>query len=410
MSEIEISKIKWGDRTRADYGDIQELASSIQSIGLIQPIVLDENDTLLAGGRRVTACILIKKTHIPFVRLSELSPLQKFEVELEENIRRKNFTWDEEIKLKQTIINLKTTLHPDWSATKVNEETAKTFGQSMRTVQRDISLASALERHPELSKEKEKHTALSKVKRMQDIKLREIALSTSPTLEDDIRMGDARELIKTIPDRSVDLILFDPPFGVDYTNEDRLKSYTTIYGDLKDAPDDIYKLNEEIISHFPRIMKLNAHCYIFCSSSTLLRYNLYHLFSKYLTVPPQFLLWTKMSGDNKNPYFRFTINYEPFFFAHLKEPKRLNSYHVATFAHNALSSTAKQHPAEKPLSLYKELIELSSIKGEVVFDPMMGSGNSLVAAKMLGRRVIGFECIKEWFDLASFNLLHVEDK
>ena len=408
--EIEISKIKWGSRTRADYGNIQELSTSIQNLGLLQPIVLDEDDTLLAGGRRVTACILLKKTHIPFMRISDLSPLQKFEVELEENVRRKNFTWDEEVKLKKTIIDLKTTLHPDWTVTKITEETASMFNQSIRTVQRDISLANALEKNPDLVKEKEKHTAISKVKRISDIKMREISIATSAPISNDIKMGDAKELIKDIPDKSIDLILFDPPFGVDYTNEERLKSYTTIYGELKDNPDDIYKLNEEIIKHFPRIMKSTAHCYIFCASSTLLKYNLYHLFSNYLTVPPQFLFWKKQSGDNKNPFFRFTINYEPFFFAYLNEPKRLNGYHTAIFNHNALSSSSKNHPAEKPISLYRELIELSSIKGEVVFDPMMGSGNSLVAAKQLGRRIIGFESVKEWYDLSSYNLINTKEE
>ena len=410
MNEIEIVKIKWNDRVRTDYGDIQELSNSIKTLGLLQPIVLDENDTLLAGGRRVTACALLKKTHIPFVRISELSPLLKLEVELEENIRRKNFTWDEEVKLKQAIINLKSTLHPEWSSTKINEETARMFNQSVRSVQRDISLATAIKLNPELVKEKEKHTALSKVRRIADIKHREISLATSTPILDDIRMGDARELIKTIPDKSVDLILFDPPFGVDYTNEIRITDYVTIYGDLSDKPNEIYQLNEEIISHFPRIMKPNAHCYIFCASSTLLRENLYHLFSKYLTVPPIPLLWLKATGDNKNPSTRFTINYEPFFFCHLSNPKMLNKYHIATFIHNSLSASAKHHPAEKPISLYRELVELSSIKGEVVFDPMMGSGNSLVAAKQLGRKIIGFEMVKDWFNLASFNLLHTEEE
>lgn len=404
MTEIKLTDIKWGTRSRIDYGDIQELSESIKRLGLIQPIVLDDDNKLLAGGRRITAYALLDKTAIPFVRLSDLSPIQKLEVELEENIRRQNFTWSEEVKLKKTITDLKRLTHPEWTSEEVMADSAKLFGTSTRDMYRDIKLAEAIYKNPELLKEKDKAIAISKDRRLSEIKLREIALSISPSIIDSIKMGDAVDLIKDIPDQSIDLILFDPPYGVEFSTESRLASYHTVYGDLTDMPEDIYKLNESIVSHFPRILKPNGHCYIFCASQTILRYHLYDLFMKYLQVDPYFLFWIKQSADNKVPFNKFAINYEPFFFCHLKDSRKLIKPHMATFVYNSITSVIKQHPAQKPLNLYKDLIELSTIEGEVVLDPMMGSGVSLVAAKQLNRKVIGFECIKEWYELSKYNI------
>jgi ParB family chromosome partitioning protein len=56
---IPISRIKVGERHRRDMGDVAGLAASIATIGLIHPIVVDENSGLLAGARRLAACKLL---------------------------------------------------------------------------------------------------------------------------------------------------------------------------------------------------------------------------------------------------------------------------------------------------------------------------------------------------------------
>lgn len=60
----------------------------------------------------------------------------------------------------------------------------------------------------------------------------------------------------------------------------------------------------------------------------------------------------------------------------------------------------KFHPTQKPINLIKELIETSSNFGDTVFDPCMGSGTTCCVAKELGRKYIGFELDKDWFDVA----------
>ena len=105
---VELSIIKVGDRIRADLGDITDLAESIRSKGLMQPIVLDDDDNLVAGGRRLTAFTTLLATNavgdkgetfwqIPYVRFGSLTEAERTMLEIEENIRRKDMTWQERV-------------------------------------------------------------------------------------------------------------------------------------------------------------------------------------------------------------------------------------------------------------------------------------------------------------------------
>ena len=60
------------------------------------------------------------------------------------------------------------------------------------------------------------------------------------------------------------------------------------------------------------------------------------------------------------------------------------------------SGRDKIHPTEKPLSLFRELVAASSDEGETILDPFMGSGTTLVAAKLEGRKAVGIEINKQY--------------
>jgi len=107
-STIALTDVIVKDRIRADLGDIEELAESIAREGLLQPIVIDDQNRLVAGGRRYTAFTLLNSNkvacenpalyaQVPYVRLGQLSPSRKVMLELEENWRRKAMTWQENV-------------------------------------------------------------------------------------------------------------------------------------------------------------------------------------------------------------------------------------------------------------------------------------------------------------------------
>ena len=65
MKTCEISEIIIGVRHRHDMGDIAALAESIRKIGLLNPPVVTRDGNLVAGARRIAACLLLGRTHIP---------------------------------------------------------------------------------------------------------------------------------------------------------------------------------------------------------------------------------------------------------------------------------------------------------------------------------------------------------
>ena len=71
-----------------------------------------------------------------------------------------------------------------------------------------------------------------------------------------------------------------------------------------------------------------------------------------------------------------------------------------------MSGKRKLHPAEKPLRLIKEYVELHSLKGQTVMDCFMGSGTTAIACKELNRNFIGIELEKKYFDIAKERLIN----
>ena len=93
--KLEISKVKLKKRIRKDTGDLNSLMNSLMKHGLINPIVVNSKNELLAGHRRLLAAKKLKWKTID-VKIIEVSDkLDKLNIELEENISRKDFTYEE---------------------------------------------------------------------------------------------------------------------------------------------------------------------------------------------------------------------------------------------------------------------------------------------------------------------------
>jgi len=103
----QINKINLGQRIRIDVGDIQELADSIKKYGLLHPIVIDEDYNLVAGGRRLLACEKLGWKTIEVTELKTLTPRELKVLELEENIKRKDFTEIEKSRALASLAELK---------------------------------------------------------------------------------------------------------------------------------------------------------------------------------------------------------------------------------------------------------------------------------------------------------------
>lgn len=124
IENVPIDSITVGTRLRKDHGDIAGLAESITDHGLLHPIVIDDDGTLIAGERRLKALQLLDWQEVPVRRWGQLDARQRQVIELEENLQRKDLTDAERSrKLKQLAEVAEQVI-----AAEVSTESVKTLG------------------------------------------------------------------------------------------------------------------------------------------------------------------------------------------------------------------------------------------------------------------------------------------
>ena len=202
--------------------------------------------------------------------------------------------------------------------------------------------------------------------------------------------GDCLELMKNIPDGYVDLVLTDPPYGIDFQSNFRKNKFNKIDNDSI--------INAEFLDECKRVLKDTGAIYCFT------RWDVYpswiEQISKRFKVK-NCIVWFKRGGGLGDLKKGYIYNHEFIIYCaeknHRLNGKRRND--VFEFAKDAPSTYV--HPTQKPISLLKEIIERSSNEGGVVLDCFMGSGSTGVACKELGRDFIGIEYEKQYYDIAN---------
>ena len=93
--QLPIEDIKIKKRIRKDLGDLTSLIDSLRSHGLMNPVVITKNNELIAGHRRIASAKVLGWKSIEVMVLDKISELEKLELEIEENVVRKDFSGDE---------------------------------------------------------------------------------------------------------------------------------------------------------------------------------------------------------------------------------------------------------------------------------------------------------------------------
>lgn len=186
---------------------------------------------------------------------------------------------------------------------------------------------------------------------------------------------DCMEAMKQMPDKSVDLIITDPPYGMNFVSNHRKEKYRPIENDNQ--------FPVWIFEEFNRIAKRGV--YVFCRWD-----NLYQL-----PKPKSFIAWVKNNwsmGDLEHEHGR---QWEGICFYPMGEHKFIKRIPDVI----QIKRTGNDlHPTEKPACLISVLIQ--SNVGEVILDPFMGSGTTGIACYDNHRDFIGVEIDKEYFDAA----------
>ena len=187
---------------------------------------------------------------------------------------------------------------------------------------------------------------------------------------------DCLEGMKMLEDNSVDLILTDPPYGINLE-----------YEDYKDTPENWFKLMNNMI---PEMLRVSKMIIMPCCQIARLEW----IYKKY---PPNWLIcWYKGSTGHRS-YIGFN-DWEP-----LLVYGKLN-----TNMHDYMKVTPTRfnngHPCPKPIKWARWIIKRATKEEDIVCDPFAGSGTILAVANQLNRRWIGFEISSNYCEVIKEKL------
>lgn len=208
---------------------------------------------------------------------------------------------------------------------------------------------------------------------------------------------DCMEGIKLLDDKSVDLVVIDPPYLLDLTKVKHPSSFNNYANDLiglKDGFD--LKVLDLLVQ---KMKKINI--YIYCSKRQV-KDLIEYFVNKNCNY--EILTWHK---QNPSPLINNTYlpDTEYIIFAREKGVRIYGSYHTKRKYYisgtNQVDKKKYKHPTIKPLPFIENHIINSSKEGDLVLDCFCGSGTTLVGAIRTNRRFIGFEIDKTYYDIAK---------
>lgn len=394
MSKVSVKKIKVGRRCREDFGDIPGLAHSIQKYGLIHPIVVDEDLNLLAGERRLRAHKYLGLEEIEVTYRKDLNEVEKKELELEENLKRKDLEWPELVRANKTLFDIRVKLYGPRVKGHVSDgygrkDHALALGKSQGMVTMDLILAEALVKFPELEKEKTKTVAFNKYQRMKDdLMIKEWSKRGKGMTDPRVIHGDSYVETKKMKDESIDFVVTDPPFAVDVDQKAKSGKAVKDAG-YKDDPHEVLENLRLTIGELYRVLKKDSHMIIAFASNRYVE--IFQILTEAgFTVNKTPLIWNKITGSTPHSGKYFTYAYEPAFWC-MKGSRELFSTASNMFTYKRVPEKHKFHPLERPQALMCAWIQAVSLPGEVGLDCYAGGGSFLEACMSLSRKPVCIE-------------------
>jgi len=191
-----------------------------------------------------------------------------------------------------------------------------------------------------------------------------------------IHCADCLEFMKEIPDKSIDLILTDPPYGLNFE-----------YGEYIDTQENLKKLVDIFV---PEVLRIGKLVVITPGINNI------HLYPK----PSWILSWFYRGGANFSPW---GFNCWQPIFVYGKDPYLRDGKGCRPdIIEDNIPPQKNGHACPKPETFIKKLLLRTSTKeSDLILDPFLGSGTTTLAAEMLNRKWIGIEKEKKYCDIAQ---------
>lgn len=405
-------------RQRRELTGLEELAESIRTVGLINPPVIDANNVLVAGERRLTACRdLLGWTHIPVQDASTIDPLDLHLIELEENVKRIDLPWQDQCKAMADYHELRSRSDPEWTQAK----TARALGVKDAEVSNRLSVSAALrEADPLVSAADKYSVALGitqrKLARKKDSASNAIksmlsptytpAPETLPSIDVDAQTpeeisipflnADFGEWAMTYSGPRFNFLHCDFPYGIKAGAHDMGAGQA--FGGYDDAPDVYWGLLDALEQAMDNVVAESAHM-MFWFSMDYYQATLERLTEMGWTVNPFPLIWYKSDNSGILPDASRGPRriYETAFLC--SRGDRMVVQSVSNVFPAPVSKTI--HMSEKNPDMLRHFFRMFVDESTTMLDPTMGSGNAIIAAQsMKAGYCLGLEISEEFFSRA----------
>lgn len=409
---VPIDKFVIVDDYREEHRDLGSLAFSIKKHGLIHPmaVVLYNDKYIIQAGRNRLRAM---REYLEWDELEEGrhftirdDPDNNLMIQLIENFERKDFKPIELARLIRDIHEEKVKEHGrsvkgkggGWSLENTASITGydKSFISKMLSIANNeelvkdcINLTDALTKIDK-AKTKSVSASISKAK----TKKRRLIDNDINYYLDNFRNKSAEDYLPTISDRSIDLVLTDPPFGINYDEIASMESYA---GKYEDDPNYVKKVMEFCVPEWYRVLKEDK--YIICWSGTGYRQELVNRMKAVgFQIASTPLYWIKLnaSGRSMNPSRWLGNLVLEGVYGWKGEPELTEHGRGNAFPHPIVRQD-RIHPAQMPEQLVIDLLKVFSRPGDVVLDNFVGSGAVLRACFVTKRGFLGSEKVKETY-------------
>ncbi|MCK9622145.1 MAG: site-specific DNA-methyltransferase [Methylobacter sp.] len=236
-----------------------------------------------------------------------------------------------------------------------------------------------------------------------------------------IYLGDSLEIMRGMPDKSINMIFTDPPYGHNNNNGDLIHNREKALGkskgkeaEARPIANDGAEANEIFKNALPEFNRLlDSGCCCCCcggGGGPDPQFARWSLWMDEVFNFKQMVVWDKgkigMGWHYRRSYETVLVadkkGSKPKWFATAKNIE--NIIRPGDYGIKKIIPKKTDHPTPKPIELPTHFIGLHSQPGDVVFDPFMGAGSTGVAAIKSGRKFVGIEIDPHWFEVACKRL------
>ena len=410
-------------RTGFDADTLAGLEQSIEHGQLLHaPVLREENGqfVLVAGETRIKAIDNIRmlggsfrfnaepvpEGMIPYVTLGQLTELEAEEAELEENIKRKDLTWQENAAAMSKLHSLRSRQAQAQGRIHTVADTAmevrgRSDGAYQEAIRKDIIIAKHLG-NPLIAKAKDSNEAFKILKKQEtterNIEHAATVGKTFTSASHQLHNTNCLDWMAAADPETFDVILTDPPYGMgaDSFGDGGGGRLTNNEHHYDDSYESWVALMKQWAPLAFRVAKAEAHAYVFCDIDNFPELKAIMKAAGWCVFRTPFICTKPNSGRVPLPDQGPRRQWEMILYA-IKGKKKTNAIYpdvITTMADPGLT-----HGAQKPVALYADLLKRSVRAGDRVLDSFAGSGTIFPAAQQFKCIATGLEMNPEYFSL-----------